>query len=255
MSIVEGIERFREAMQGFEGCYVLIGGGACSLLLDQQGVDFRQTRDLDIVVLTASADAAFARKFWSFIEEGGYLPGVRDGGQVLYYRFTLPEARIGTGYPAMIELFSKHPGFRLECESSHIAPLPFDGSVSSLSAIILDDGYYEFIRKGLTRVDGISVIDSLHLMPLKMRAHLDLKARNARGEHVDKKDLRKHRADVLTLSEALPGHARLALSGQLAEDAQAFFKDAEEYVGRIPKARDRARAIENIAFLKGVYLG
>lgn len=255
MPIVEGIERFREAMQGFEDCYVLIGGSACSLLLDQQGVEFRQTRDLDIVVLTASADVAFARRFWTFVEDAGYLPGVRDDGQVLYYRFTLPEARTGTGYPAMIELFSKHPGFRLEHESSHIAPLPFDGNVSSLSAIILDDGYYEFIGNGLTRVNGISVVDSLHLMPLKMRAHLDLNARSARGEHVDKKDLRKHRADVLTLSETLPSNAKLVLAGRLAEDTQAFLDDAEEYVGRIPKARDRARAMENIAFLRAVYLG
>jgi hypothetical protein len=30
---VRGIELFRDAMSGFEGCYALIGGSACDLLL------------------------------------------------------------------------------------------------------------------------------------------------------------------------------------------------------------------------------
>ena len=58
----------------------------------------------------------------------------------------------------------------LEDETSEVAPLSFDGAVSSLSAIILDDGYYEFIRDNATNVEGITLLDALHIIPLKMRA-------------------------------------------------------------------------------------
>lgn len=50
MSKVRGIERFAEAMSNCKGGYVLIGGGACSVLFDREGDSFRVTEDLDIVV-------------------------------------------------------------------------------------------------------------------------------------------------------------------------------------------------------------
>lgn len=51
MSKVRGIERFADAMSGCKGGYVLIGGGACSVLFDNEGDSFRATEDLDVVVL------------------------------------------------------------------------------------------------------------------------------------------------------------------------------------------------------------
>ena len=48
-------------------------------------------------------------------------------------------------YPAMIELFTQkagcHPTSR-RCEL--LTPLPMDEDISDLSAILLDDDYYEF---------------------------------------------------------------------------------------------------------------
>lgn len=66
MSVVAGINRFKETMRGHEGEYVLIGGGACSLLFDEVGVDFRLTKDLDVVVLVDDADPSFGRAIWAF---------------------------------------------------------------------------------------------------------------------------------------------------------------------------------------------
>ena len=37
MPKVRGIERFADAMSGCKGGYVLIGGGACSVLFDNEG--------------------------------------------------------------------------------------------------------------------------------------------------------------------------------------------------------------------------
>ena len=40
MSVVDGLSKFKEAMAGHEDSYVLIGGGACSILFDEVGIDF-----------------------------------------------------------------------------------------------------------------------------------------------------------------------------------------------------------------------
>lgn len=157
MSKVRGIERFADAMSGCKGGYVLIGGGACSVLFDNEGDSFRATEDLDIVVIVDGEGVEFATALWAFIKAVGYETGKVGDGKCTYYRFCLPEgSRQVLDYPGQIELFARHPDFVLEDETSEVAPLSFDGAVSSLSAIILDDGYYEFIRDNATNVEGIT---------------------------------------------------------------------------------------------------
>lgn len=153
---VKGLDLFAEAMKGFESKYVLIGGSACDLLMSQQGVRFRATRDLDIVLLVDGGDTSFARAFWDFIKAGGYQPWCRQNGDVHFYRFVNPT---DDSYPTMIELFARHPSFDLIDEASEIAPLPFNDEISSLSAIILDDEFFDFISKGASVVDGVNVLD------------------------------------------------------------------------------------------------
>lgn len=46
--------------------------------------------------------------------------------------------------------------------------------VSSLSVILLNDDYYRFLLEGRTVIDGISILDAEHIIPLKMKAWLDL---------------------------------------------------------------------------------
>ena len=62
MPVVAGIDAFRDAMAGFEDKYVLIGGGACSLLFEGTPQEFRLTKDLDIVILAASDDVEFGKR-------------------------------------------------------------------------------------------------------------------------------------------------------------------------------------------------
>ena len=47
---MRGIDKFKERFAGHDGEYVLIGGGACDLLLGEAGQDFRATKDLDLVL-------------------------------------------------------------------------------------------------------------------------------------------------------------------------------------------------------------
>lgn len=104
--MVTGIDRFRAHFADHEHQYVLIGGAACELLMDEAGLDFRVTKDLDIVLIVEALDPAFAESFWSFIEEGGYDIRQRSDGKRILYRFQKPTR---SDFPAMLELFSRSP--------------------------------------------------------------------------------------------------------------------------------------------------
>ena len=45
--MIRGIESFREWFRGYEEQYAIIGGIACDLLMTNEGLDFRATKDID----------------------------------------------------------------------------------------------------------------------------------------------------------------------------------------------------------------
>ena len=256
MPTVNGIEAFRKAMAGHEGEYVLIGGGACSILFDQEAVSFRATKDLDIVVLVDKGASGFARALWSFVANNGYNCWKHAEEACSYYRFVLPKSSPGiTSLPEQIELFARHPDFSLEDETSEIAPLPFDEDVSSLTAIILDDGYYEFIRNHVSMVDGVPLLKAVHIIPLKMRAHIDLNRKHKAGRYINDKNLVKHRSDVAKLSLLLFPTDKLLLEGTMRDDAKAFITDFDSYVQRQTNRKERRKLEDSLEVLKSVYLG
>ena len=67
----------------------------------------------------------------------------------------------------MIELFSRKPGYNLEVEEG-IIPIHIDDDTSSLSAILLNDDFYDFMLKGRRVVDGISVLGADYIIPFKL---------------------------------------------------------------------------------------
>lgn len=198
--MVRGIESFREWFRGYEEQYAIIGGTACDLLMTDEGMDFRATKDIDLVLIVEAVDAAFGRRFWEYVVSAGYEHRNKSTGELQFYRFTNPMSR---EYPAMIELFTRKPDAIILPEDAVISPLPIDEDVSSLSAILLDDDYYEFLRQGRIRVAGITVLDAPYLIPFKAKAWMDLSDRQNAGEQVDSKNIRKHKNDVFRLTELL----------------------------------------------------
>jgi hypothetical protein len=75
--------------------------------------------------------------------------------------------------------------------------------VSSLSAILLNDSYYELLLAGRDVIDGISILKPSWLIPFKAKAWLDLNKKREHGEHVDSRDIRKHKNDVIRISTEL----------------------------------------------------
>ncbi len=74
--------------------------------MDDAGLDFRGTKDLDIVLIVEALDPAFSAAFMAFVETGGYEIQQRSEGERILYRFAKPAT---DGYPAMLELFSNVP--------------------------------------------------------------------------------------------------------------------------------------------------
>lgn len=57
------LQHFRDAMKGFSEDFILIGGNACSLLFDSIGVEFRETADLDVVLVIEKWSNEFAEPY------------------------------------------------------------------------------------------------------------------------------------------------------------------------------------------------
>lgn len=203
-----GLDKFRAQFSGFSDQFVLIGGVATMLALEDQGLSARATKDLDIVLCIEVLDAAFVAAFWEFVKAGGYQNQQRSTGDKVFYRFDKPTSE---GYPAMLELFSRTPANMVLREGSHLTPIPVEEDVSSLSAILLDEDYYRYLHANKRELAGVPVISEVCLIPLKARAWLDLSTRRKAGENVDQKNINKHRNDILRLYQLLRADLRLEL--------------------------------------------
>jgi hypothetical protein len=85
---------------------VLIGGAACDIAMTSAGLEFRATKDLDIVLCIEAMDGEFVQAFWGFVRSGGYQVQEKSTGQRQFYRFYKPTNK---DYPFMLELFSRQP--------------------------------------------------------------------------------------------------------------------------------------------------
>ena len=103
----------------------------------------------------------------------------------------------------MIELFSRKPDIITLPDDVLLTPIPVDEEISSLSAILLEDAYYEFLKQGRVRVSEVTILDVPFLIPFKAKAWLDLSDRKKAGEQVDSRNIRKHKNDVFRLTELL----------------------------------------------------
>jgi hypothetical protein len=219
--MVRGLDRFKAHFAGYADRYVLIGGTACSVAMEEAGLDFRATKDLDIVLCVEALDKEFVDAFWDFVRAGRYNNRQKSTGRKLFYRFYDPEDET---FPFMLELFSRQPDSLSLKDDSHLTPIPMNEEASSLSAILLNEDYYRFIHGGKREINGLSVLGPEYLIPLKARAWLDMIARQATGESVDGKDIRKHKNDVFRLYRIIDPMATISLPDSLGDDLRRFIE-------------------------------
>lgn len=218
--MVAGMESFIQKFSDYTDCYTIIGGAACDILMSEADTPFRATKDIDMILIMEAQFEEFAKILWEYIIEGGYRFGWKNSDEVHFYRFTEPK----DGYPVMIELFSREPEYIKDVPQG-IIPIHIDEDTSSLSAILLNDDYYNFMLEGRKTISGVSVLDTEHIIPFKMFAWLDLKDRKEKGEHVNEKDLKKHKNDVFRLLQIVDIDTKIESSGMVKTNIDRFLKE------------------------------
>jgi len=218
--MVRGLENFKEWFEGYADQYIIIGGTACSILMEEDNRLFRATKDIDIILLAEVLTYEFGHRLWEYIKAGEYQHKNKSTGRPQFFRFTNPSS---SEFPIMIELFSRRIDSLNLPDDITLTPIPFDDDLSSLSAILVDDNYYNFMQSGKAIIDGVPVLDAAHLIPFKAKAWLDLSARKEAGEPIDNKNIRKHKNDVFRLSILLTPELTVSVTEVIKSDMDSFF--------------------------------
>lgn len=220
MARPHGFDHFCTFLNGLEAHYVIIGGGAAALLMDEGGLEFRATKDVDLVVLSRSTD--LNERIITYVREGKYQVNEATNKSPRYYRFKTPENK---ECPSMIEIFARNELHLQLRERQHIIPIAIN-SAEQLSAILLDDEYFDLIQKNqIISASGIPLINAIANICLKARAHRELLERwNAGDTTVDEKDINKHLKDIWRIAANLTGDENIDLTGKPLEDVTFAIK-------------------------------
>jgi len=247
--MIKGLDLFRRHFSGMDDQYILIGGAACDVQLSLTPFPFRATHDLDIVLCVEALTAAFGMRFWNFIRLGGYQIQEKSDGTRNFYRFRNPASE---GYPDMLELFARKPDVFSETELNGLTPIPLVDDVSSLSAILLDDEYYSLMLSNRTVLDGVSILTPAALIVLKAKAWMDLSDRRERGEHVDSRDVKKHRNDVLRLCTMLSPDTHITLPETVAREMEDFLRRLDIASNDLAQLGIRRKSDDVLQLLNGL---
>lgn len=217
---VRGLDKFAEYFRNYAENYIIVGGMACLVAMGDVGLSFRATKDIDMIITVEELAHDFGERFWQFVNEGQYEIYRNKEGGSQFFRFENPKVE---DFPYMIELFSRKQDIFAGDRQSTFIPIVVDNEISSLSAILLDENYYAFLKSGREIINGISILKPTHLIAFKARAFIDLTERNEKGTHVDSRDLKKHKNDVFRLVQLLTGNENIDVPALVKEDMVKFF--------------------------------
>ncbi len=179
--------------------FVLIGGTATEIGLSEKGITFRATKDFDMVLLLDIQHGSFDQDIVRFLEGGQYQHAIANMKKTSY-RFDKPGE---AGYPKIIEFFAK-TDVTSKAFNKYLKKVNISYEDSFLSAIVLDESVYDFIkeRKVLSQL-GIPVVDLYGLIPLKALAFINNKNLYEEGKIHSEDDYKKHRTDIIRLLVAV----------------------------------------------------
>jgi len=217
--MVRGLDTFREYFADFPDNYIIIGGTACDIIIEEANLEARATKDIDIILVIEALTPQFATQFWNFIADGKYEQRERSDDERKYYRFQKPAAE---NYPYQIELFSKTPDVLTLPAGAVLTPIPIDEEISSLSAILMNEDYYNYTIAHSANNEGVHIANTEALICLKAKAFLDYTQRKEAGEQVDSKHIKKHKGDIFRLGSLLAADDIFVLPESIKADLQNF---------------------------------
>lgn len=195
------IKHFCSHFERFSDCYVLIGGSACALLYENEDPPFRPTRDVDVVLFAKTLSSDFEESLNRYLAENKYkYYSIHSEEKLSFrmYRFTTDR---DSSAPEQIELLSCKGELKLAPEQ-HIGPLKAGDAYTRFSCILMDDEYFDFLRRNTRHLQGIPVPSRLALVVLKIKAYLNIRQmrRAKAGETRPRSDeMNKHRNDACLL--------------------------------------------------------
>ncbi len=125
-------------------------------------------------------------------------------------------------FPYQLELFSRKPDLIYLGPDMHLTPIPVDDDLSSLSAILLNDDYYQYMIEHSTNENGLQRAIIEALICLKAKAYLEIEERIASGSTEDSKQLRKHKADIFRLAAMLTPNDEFEIPVSIKNHLQEF---------------------------------
>ena len=238
--MVNGLDTFRRYFQAYSNDYVIIGGVACELALDSLHLEFRPTDDFDIVIVSENLNRGFGTALKQFIKAGKYsVQHRKSNNKPTFFRFLNP---MDDSFPSKLELATVKPSNDWKWD---FAPLDISDEHSSLSAILFETDFYNFILDNAIVYNGISTMSLEGLLPLKCLAFLEL----SQQENPSPKtiaNIEKHRQDIFRLAEILPNN-----SFPLPENVASITKEALNSFSNKIQTQEEA---EIIAMLKHFYM-
>ncbi len=209
MHDIVGLEHFGKYFSDFKEDFIIIGGVATVVQLQQLGFDARVTKDIDMVIVS-HPNSDFTQKLTTYIQKGGYTIQHNKDGQYSFYRFLEPKDE---AFPFQLELFAENFDLLELLPSQHIFPIDKNDIIHNLSAILLDKTYYEMIVKNIDILEGVPVANSAAIILLKAKAYREILEREG-----SKREIKKHINDILRLSITLVGTYKEELDGQIKMD-------------------------------------
>jgi hypothetical protein len=220
--MVRGLDIFREYFEQYPDNYVIIGGTACDIIIDEAGFVPRATKDIDIILVIEALSRDFVIQFYKFVQDANYERKEKSADERKYFRFMKPENK---EFPYQIELFSRKPHLIDLEEFEHITPIPVDEDLSSLSAILLNDDYYNYMIRHSANEKGLHRANIESLICLKAKAYTEIKERIANGSNEDSKQYRKHKTDIFRLTVMLTDNDIFELPQTIKTNMQSFIDD------------------------------
>lgn len=221
---MKGIDKIRQYLGAHKGNYVIIGGTACNLNLEVAALRGRATKDIDMIVVCEALTPDYLHSFWSFIKAGGYTAWQvksEDESHRYFYRFVNPQ---DDSFPAYIELFSRKPDTIRLPEDAHLVHIPTTEYLSSFSAILMDEDYYDYAITHAVELDGVQAIDRDALIVLKIKAYLNNISRKESGQTVQSDDIDKHKRDVYRIAHILTAEDHFTAPEVIKKDIIAFLQ-------------------------------
>lgn len=253
--MVEGLDVFTAHFADHTDHYVLIGGTACERHFSQRELPFRITKDLDIILVVEALNDDFVKHFYDFVRDGEYILAEVDGKKT-FYRFKEPKAK---GYPFMLELFARNPEILSAPPGDiHITDIPTGEEVSSLSAILLNNDYYNLTIQHSPLLDGLRVASESCLVCLKARAFFSNRELKEKGVNIQDDKIYKHKKDILRLLTIINPEFRLPVPDSIRPDIENFVAmleaENEELHQSLKSMKLQATPAELIEVMRNVFL-